>query len=641
MSVTDEYAPVIGAPEQQSLLRRKWYKRKRVWFGCAAFTICAVLLIVLLVIFVGVKNIIQGTIDDSSMTFRNLQIHTPQNGTLGLDVNIALENTGSHKADLTFVEPVQIWWRDQMLGTMNLDPVTVDDDNGEVVQSQEFQLANQTVFGQFVGALLSAEEFEWDIKGKLRVHAVGFTRNDIELSKSIKIPGMNGLSGLEIVQFDLPGDDPEGGIKVALTMNLNNPSPFGIDLGHLRMEMYYNNTYVGPIESTNAVLTSGSSVMNLTGRLVPQTNATDLDNMGVLMSKFLGGEQIIVDARGISAWPDGENNVNWLAPAIRALHLNVPLAMVEKIDIINDIHIEDMDLDFTPETAYAPRMSSQRVDTGVRLPFNFTLDIQGVSQSLNITGANNTIASINVKDAPILENKVSSDGLLVFSIPETDLTVVDGMDSIFDKFVQNILLSKDADLGISGAAEIRANTPVGNLTLTNVPFNVNSTLVGMQGLTSSPLVIEGLDVTDGKPDQGGLQLGIKETTVGQVAMSNLTLQRNVTHATALATFDPSASEDGKDMLARFITGEASDVVIAGTAKSSAVDSLNPGLSQIRMPATIPGLNVTLIPQTRLTVLDDTASTGVARGGFTVVDPFGADLSITKIDAKLSVGGTSL
>ncbi|KAJ1658306.1 hypothetical protein IWQ61_002429 [Dispira simplex] len=647
--------------EQLPILRRPWYKRKRFWVSLVAFLLVA-LLVILLVIFVGFPKIAQNTVDDATMRFRTIQIHTPKNDSLGLDLDILLENTGSRTATLKFVDPVKVEWQDRELGTMEMDPITVEDGSGETTQSKEFRITDTSYFSEFVAALLAEEELSWVIKGNLKVKAGSIEKGGIDLWKEVKFAGMGGLRDNKIMAFDLPGDDPEGGIKLQLQTNLTNNSPIGVNLGHLRLGMYYQDTFVGPVESTNATLVYGGTIMNLSGRMIPQENSTDLEHVSDLMSKVMSGESVILMAKGVSSYPDGQNPVGWLSPVISHMQLAVNMKLPQKIELIQEISIGDMSLAFTPETAYSPAMSSERVTAGVHLPFNFSLGIQELGQSLNITSDGHTLAHIEVPQAPIVQN-LTSDGSLVFSIPSTNLSVSDQLHEGFDQFVQVIAMGDQVPFGLQGKTTIKAQTPLGLIMLADLPFDVNTTMSGMRGLDSTPLRIQGMDVTDGSADQG-LQLDIKsaitnpsnilietgdvqfqlryqDTAVGTVAIPDFKLNPNVTEVTARAQFKPDDSDAGKAMLDKFLAGEAADVVIAYYDGLSEVESLNNGLAGLQMHTSIPGLNVDFITKTRLSIPDDITQTGVARGGFTIVDPFSAQLSITKVHAQISTMDTVL
>lgn len=89
------------------------------------------------------------------------------------------------------------------------------------------------------------------------------------------------MTDISISDFQLPGDDPAGGISLAVTTKLTNPSAFGVQLGSLAVNLFYDGLFLGPAVSTSAVnLTSGVNYINLVGRLVDYSgNHTALDQL--------------------------------------------------------------------------------------------------------------------------------------------------------------------------------------------------------------------------------------------------------------------------------------------------------------------------------------------------------------------------
>lgn len=53
------------------------------------------------------------------------------------------------------------------------------------------------------------------------------------------------MTDISIANFQLPGDDPAGGITLAVTAKFTNPSPFGIDLGILSVGLFYDGIFLG------------------------------------------------------------------------------------------------------------------------------------------------------------------------------------------------------------------------------------------------------------------------------------------------------------------------------------------------------------------------------------------------------------
>lgn len=58
-----------------------------------------------------------------------------------------------------------------------------------------------------------------------------------------------------MVNVQLPGDDPLGGIQVSATATMNNPSPFGMQVGTLALGLYYDGLFLGPVQAEGVNLT--------------------------------------------------------------------------------------------------------------------------------------------------------------------------------------------------------------------------------------------------------------------------------------------------------------------------------------------------------------------------------------------------
>ena len=81
-------------------------------------------------------------------------------------------------------------------------------------------------FTNFAVFLLHNPSFEWTIStDKLRVTALGTIFDNVSLSKKVSFKAFNGLPGVTISNFQLPSDDPAGGIHIETDSLI--PSPAG------------------------------------------------------------------------------------------------------------------------------------------------------------------------------------------------------------------------------------------------------------------------------------------------------------------------------------------------------------------------------------------------------------------------------
>lgn len=134
---------------------------------------------------------------------------------------------------------------------------------------------------------MNNEKFTWVLKSKVTIVALGRTVSNLNLNKQLDVLGMGGFPNVKILRFDLPSDAAPGqGINLSIDTELNNPSPIGIVLGTLVLDIGYNGTHLGQVRATGASLAGGGapSVLNLTGTMVPQTTPEGLNTVRYVLS---------------------------------------------------------------------------------------------------------------------------------------------------------------------------------------------------------------------------------------------------------------------------------------------------------------------------------------------------------------------
>lgn len=121
-------------------------------------------------------------------------------------------------------------------------------------------------------------EFTWTLKSKITLKALGRTVNNLDLNKDLVVKGMGGFPDVKILRFDLPSDAAPGqGINLVIDTQMNNPSPIGVTLGTLVLDIAFNGTQLGQVRATDASIAGGApSILNLTGTMFPQTTPEGL-----------------------------------------------------------------------------------------------------------------------------------------------------------------------------------------------------------------------------------------------------------------------------------------------------------------------------------------------------------------------------
>ena len=80
-------------------------------------------------------------------------------------------------------------------------------------------------FTEFATFLLHSPSFTWTIHtNKLRVTALGTIFDGVSLSKNVNFKAFNGLPGVTISNFQLPSDDPKGGIHIETDSLISSPA---------------------------------------------------------------------------------------------------------------------------------------------------------------------------------------------------------------------------------------------------------------------------------------------------------------------------------------------------------------------------------------------------------------------------------
>ncbi|RUP43844.1 hypothetical protein BC936DRAFT_136643 [Jimgerdemannia flammicorona] len=652
-----------------------FYKRKKFWIICVIITIILIAIIIPVILLVAFPQIAQATINGSSISLNtvNITFPTQASGSAKRDVDPSslnannsyimsmsgvLGNTGPLGATITFPSPITVSWNGIVLGTLTLPSVSVAGGSGNLVTTTTFIINDTAVMGNFSKFLLSQDQFTWVMEGTVTVSALGRTVDNLKLHKEVTLNGMAGFTKAEVLEFYLPQDDPNGGIDMSIVTSLYNPSPIGVQLGTINLNIGYKNTLIGPVSAKNVFLSSGPNNITLSGKMIKQTAPVDLSNISELMSQYIAGKVSNTTAQGVSAAPDGVHSVGWLSEGFQSITLHVALQTKTPLQLITGISLGSMNFAFNAQSPYSPMVSSDGVSANFKMPFGFSLNITQVEQNMTIaTDTDGPIASLQSTWGNATSN--SGLGVLNFVIGQSPLTIFPDKYAAFDRFSTNLTLLKSVNFSVVGNATVGASTPIGNVILTGIPFNASTSLVGLQALNSTPTVINSLDVAGGTAEHLNLVIAVgmqnpsnlqittgdvtfnmifEDVTLGTVGLPNLTLFRGANSVNAISAFAPASSPQGLKLLTSFIGGNDTTVRIAGFNGTTPITSLAGGLSQISLTSVLPGLKSKLVQNASLVVLSDTLSTSIANAAVVITNPFSAGLTITKVVSTVSYAG---
>ncbi|KAF9111503.1 hypothetical protein BGX27_004821 [Mortierella sp. AM989] len=654
----DEYDDVKQPAPQ------KFYRRRKFWICCIPTTIVVIIIAVILALYVIMPKIAQGLMNNATINFSQIDITNPSLTTMDLVMQGEMGNTGPFHADISFPGPVKVSWNGIELGTTEIPgSSSAAGGRGTLDLQSSFTITNSSAFTEFSAFMLNSESFVWHLEGKLNVKALGHTVKDLDLSKDIKVNAFNGLSGVSIQKFTLPGDDPSGkGIIVEIDTAITNPSSIQMYMGTLTLAISYKNTLVGYVSSSNLTMVRGPQTLSMKGVLIPQDTTQGLADVSELMSKYIGNSLADTIATGFDVKPDGVNSLEWLSTAVKNLKLTVPLQSPQPLHLIKSLNLGAMGLVFTPPTAYEPATTSTGVLANYTLPdgFNFKIQFTEVANSLAIARNNVTIASLNSSYNPSTSDMAA--GTLTFNLLSTPLLVPETSRQAFQEFNRDLTIGSNLPFNVVGLASVYANTSIGLVNLVNIPLNASTELSGLQSLGNPAPTITALQVTSGTTTSLGLAITVvivnpssislsagdvildlvyNGARLGTVTLPNLAIVPGENIVQATSSIDPAASPQGIELLTLYTGGTGASVNIVGTPTSTSIDSLSLAFGALSIGSQMPGLDSKLLVGASLVVLDTTLVNGLAQTVVTLNNPFVPSMTILSIDSKITYGDVSL
>jgi hypothetical protein len=161
--------------------------------------------------------VVQQLVDGSQLAFNEANITNISDSGFDLALQGSLTNVGPLDALITFVDPVTVNWDGSNIATIALPPVCAAANDGvpNYTPSARLTITDSRRFTDFATFLLHNPSFEWTIStNKLRVTALGAAFDNVSLNKTITLKAFNNLPGVTISNFQLPSDDPAGGIHI-------------------------------------------------------------------------------------------------------------------------------------------------------------------------------------------------------------------------------------------------------------------------------------------------------------------------------------------------------------------------------------------------------------------------------------------
>ncbi|KAL0956087.1 hypothetical protein HGRIS_002255 [Hohenbuehelia grisea] len=612
------------------------------------------------------QPIVQKIVSGSSLSIDSVLIIDPKQNSFSTKLKGGIASAGPFDAVISFGQGLTVTWNGKAIGNIKLGNVTVVGDVGADLDAEtNFEVTDLAAITDFTKVLLTEESFDWEIAGEnLTVSAMGIHVDSISLpSKKVTLKGFNGLkNGVKINSFDLPSNDPAGGIHLTIEATATNPSQVGVQLSSLGFNTFIGNTMIAPVASNGSVTLApqSTSPLSLVGRLVPQESSEGLGVVSGVFNNFVHGKDSDVMVHGASA---GSSDVTWLNEGIRSLVVGTVLPNQGPLSIIKSIDMKDLTLLFTEGTAYNPATTSKSTDAAFTLPFAFPLDITALEQTITVGFNGQSFAQLALPKAP---TKTDVEQRVVhISFDDVPFAVFGNGHGTFNDFVRDTTVGSSVTFSLSGSSNADAKTAVGTLALTGIDFNVDSTIEGLQGLNTRPVTVSNLDVARGFSDfllitvdsalfnpsnltvgTGDVSFGLQfqDQQIGTANINNMIINPGNGSYPIQIHYAPqgSAQSAGRALLQNYIQGVNSDTAIAGSTGSTPIGSLKSALSQIKLqPVTVPALHQNLVTSASLKFPIDIVKTGIATASFTLENPFTASINLLRVGTKATFHGVTL
>jgi hypothetical protein len=428
------------------------------------------------------QPIVQSIINQAGLSFSSAILSNPTDTGFTVQLNGQLTGTGPFAATIAFPVPLDVSWNGQQIGKVSMPNIqTVADVGATFSVSASFQVVSESAMTDFTAYMLLQKDFVWDISSSdVAVTALDYTFTNLTMTKSVTLLGMAGLvNDVKINSFNLPANDPAGGISLVLDTTIYNPSQVGVNLQGLGFESFFGSVDLGPVAGTNVVLNpQASSSVSMAGRLQPQSSQEGLNALQTLFDNYIAHQETSLSVKGsYGSGPSGQ--VNWLTQAFQQLTIdNIMLpGGPANLTLIPAVNIKQFTFDFTTG-AYTPDSSSNDIEAQFKNPFGFPLSITGIQETIDIGASGSDMATLAPPYSPATTD--TSTGIIKTGFNNVPFDVLSSAQEVFNTFVKGLTLSTSGTLELKGnISKSGVSTAAGDFFLSGITYDVQSPITGM------------------------------------------------------------------------------------------------------------------------------------------------------------------
>ncbi|OAD03029.1 hypothetical protein MUCCIDRAFT_91588 [Mucor lusitanicus CBS 277.49] len=391
----------------------------------------------------------------------------------------------------------------------------------------QFVIDDTDALMDFCKDAVVAKTIMWRVAGPLSV-TLGWLpwNSNVDLDKTVELEGMDGLKKTDLQSLVFPGPHPLGGVSVAATVGIYNPSSvLSLSLGDMDFGIFLpaaspddKDAQMAVVQAVDADLQGHRmNYFNVTGRTLP---IPDDEKSQALMESFLTGylhgNTSWVHVRGSSFGPDDQphkkhvsTTPRWLRKALESVVLSVPFPGATETDLIQSLELSHIKIDFS--STGNPLISGDAIAL-LKKPqeMQFHMDVTEIDPTVYLyLNADSTDAFALVKpnrpcpasteegngiDLPLGTMKVTS------RLYRAPFKVLPGGQKDFEEFLNRVFHEKKGKVYIHGTSDAKVDSDFGHLKIRDLEFNGEIETQGLQGMQHPPPQVTDMTIVQGHPD---------------------------------------------------------------------------------------------------------------------------------------------
>ncbi|KXS09236.1 hypothetical protein M427DRAFT_39233 [Gonapodya prolifera JEL478] len=317
-----------------------------------------------------------------------------------------------------------------------------------------------------------------------------------------------------------------------------------------------------------------------------------------------------------------------------------------KSNLIRSLDTNTFAIEFDPADPWTPRLSSPRISTTVKLPVPLRTPIKTLQLRITLVFGDVEITKIETENVAVDCSFEGSEMTLTFDLDASPMVVSDDRRIAFASFLKSVFQGQ-GELGIFVALEAAAVASVfalGNIKISNIPFDSVVPLYGMHGLTQTMAQVGDLEIVGesdlyfdirGKlklhnpsnvnlimnADINALDVIFAEEVIGKAFVPNFRMEMGE----CLADI---SIEAGGGFIASLFNADVTSVILKGSPKSTTlITPLLPAIESLYLPMELPQITL------QQTVIEQVSAMSFVIS-FDSKDPWTPLLSIEGLQVKL-------